>query len=207
MPGAHERLVGHEVGGREAELAPARVAVQRPRRAAGSGSPSSRLASATLAGQHQPADVARGDDLAVDFEQRVHDGREARRRPRSSSRVALGACGRSGSSRRPTPRRAERADEHVVDELARRCARRTRRRRGSRSSPRRRATATSSALRSSVVSSRGVCCGATTDTGWGSNVSTLSAPAITSRWPRWTPSKVPTATLRALHGARRRAGA
>ncbi len=36
--------------------------------------------------------------------------------------------------------------------------------------------ATSSALRSSVVSSCGVCCGATTDTGCGSNVSTLSAP-------------------------------
>ena len=36
----------------------------------------------------------------------------------------------------------------------------------------------------SVVSSLGVCCGATTDTGWGSKVSTLSEPSITSRWPR-----------------------
>ena len=41
-----------------------------------------------------------------------------------------------------------------------------------------------------------MCCGATTETGCGSNVSTLSEPAITSRWPRCTPSKVPTATLR-----------
>ncbi len=38
------------------------------------------------------------------------------------------------------------------------------------------APAISSALRSSVVSSFGVCCGATTETGCGSNVSTLSAP-------------------------------
>src|SRR6185312_4028852 len=35
------------------------------------------------------------------------------------------------------------------------------------------------------------------ETGCGSNVSTVSDPAITSRWPRWTPSNVPTATLRA----------
>ena len=59
-------------------------------------------------------------------------------------------------------------------------------------------SATSSALRVSVVSSLGVCWGATTDTGCGSNVSTLSDPSITARWPRCTPSKVPTATLRSI---------
>ncbi len=51
-----------------------------------------------------------------------------------------------------------------------------------------------SALRASGVSSFGMCDGAITATGWGSKVSTVSAPAITSRWPRWTPSKVPTAS-------------
>ena len=35
------------------------------------------MASADLAGEHEAADVARGDDLAVDLEQRVHDRGEA----------------------------------------------------------------------------------------------------------------------------------
>ena len=43
--------------------------------------------------------------------------------------------------------------------------------------------AISSALRSSVVSSFGWLPGATTDCGCGSNVTTVSAPAMTSRWP------------------------
>ena len=47
-----------------------------------------------------------------------------------------------------------------------------------------------------AVSSTGDTEGEITETGCGSNVSTVSEPRITSRWPRWTPSKVPTATLR-----------
>ncbi len=92
---------------------------------------------------------------------------------------------------------AERADEHVVDELPARSAAANSASKGITISSRTPSEAISSALRSSVVSSLGVCWGATTDTGCGSNVSTLSAPVITSRWPRCTPSKVPTATLRA----------
>ena len=54
----------------------------------------------------------------------------------------------------------------------------------------------SSALRSSVVSRRGAPPGATIAAGCGSKVTTVSAPRMTSRWPRWTPSKVPTAIRR-----------
>ena len=61
--------------------------------------------------------------------------------------------------------------------------------------------AISSALTAGVVSSFGVCSGATTETGCGSNVSTLSEPSITLRWPRCTPSKVPTASARGRRSA------
>ena len=44
--------------------------------------------------------------------------------------------------------------------------------------------------------SLGVASGWITDSGCGSNVSTVLEPRITSRWPRWTPSNVPIATLR-----------
>ena len=94
-----------------------------------------------------------------------------------------------------TLRGPERAHEHVVDELVGGLRRegRVERDHDQLLTP---SASISSALRASGVSSFGVCWGATTETGWGSNVSTLSAPAITSRWPRCTPSKVPTATLR-----------
>ena len=49
---------------------------------------------------------------------------------------------------------------------------------------------------SSDVISFGALSGATTVRGCGSNVSTVSAPRITSRWPRCTPSNSPTATWR-----------
>ena len=42
----------------------------------------------------------------------------------------------------------------------------------------------SSAFSSRLVSSFGAASGRTTRSGWGSNVSTVSLPAITSRWPR-----------------------
>ena len=53
-----------------------------------------------------------------------------------------------------------------------------------------------SALVSSEVISFGAVSGETTVRGCGSNVSTVSAPRITSRWPRCTPSNSPTATWR-----------
>ena len=40
----------------------------------------------------------------------------------------------------------------------------------------------------------GSAAGCRISSGWGSKVSTVSAPSITARWPRWTPSKVPIAT-------------
>ena len=50
---------------------------------------------------------------------------------------------------------------------------------------------------SSELISFGACSGCSTSSGCGSKVSTVSAPSITARWPRWTPSKVPIATSRA----------
>ncbi len=72
-----------------------------------------------LAGEHQAADVAGGDDLAVDLEQRVHDGRKARvggQQPR----VALCLVAKAEILADRDLRGTEGADEHVVDELARR---------------------------------------------------------------------------------------
>ena len=54
---------------------------------------------------------------------------------------------------------------------------------------------------SSEVSSLGAASGATTWRGCGSKVSTVSAPSITSRWPRCTPSNSPTATWRGRRSA------
>ena len=56
--------------------------------------------------------------------------------------------------------------------------------------------AISSALISKLVSRLGAASGLTTCSGCGSKVSTVSESAITSRWPRWTPSNSPTATFR-----------
>ena len=73
---AHERLVGNDVGRREAELASAAVAgddlaSQLKRRA------EEAHGHLDLAGGDQRADVARGDDLAVDLDQRHHSGLES----------------------------------------------------------------------------------------------------------------------------------
>ena len=56
--------------------------------------------------------------------------------------------------------------------------------------------AITSRLIANESSSRGSASGWITASGWGSKVSTVSAPRMTSRWPRCTPSKVPTATRR-----------
>ena len=42
----------------------------------------------------------------------------------------------------------------------------------------------------------GAASGWMTESGCGSKVRTVSAPSITSRWPTWTPSKLPIATVR-----------
>ena len=54
-----------------------------------------------------------------------------------------------------------------------------------------------SRLISGELISFGAASGRSTSSGWGSKLSTVSAPSITARWPRWTPSKVPIATSRA----------
>src|SRR5690606_4505112 len=52
-----------------------------------------------------------------------------------------------------------------------------------------------------LISSLGAASGARTSSGWGSKVSTVSAPSITRRWPTCTPSKVPIATRRGRRSA------
>ena len=192
VAGLDQRLVGHEVRGREAELAAASVAgddlaAHRERRA------EEARRDVDLAGQHEPADVRGGDDLALDLDER-HDARlEARRRRRSSSRVALRAVAEAEVLADRDARRLQRLDEHVVDEVLG-AALRERSSNGITTSSSTPSSATSSALRSSVVSSFGAASGRTTASGCGSNVRTVSLPSITARWPRWTPSNSPTAT-------------
>ena len=53
-----------------------------------------------------------------------------------------------------------------------------------------------SRLMSNGMISFGAASGWMTRSGCGSKVSTVSAPSITCRWPTWTPSKVPIASLR-----------
>src|SRR5436305_10587271 len=81
VAGADQRLVGHDVGRREAERAPAAVtrddlAADLKRRA------EKARGELDLAGADQPADVARGDDLALDLDERHDAGLEARVRLR-----------------------------------------------------------------------------------------------------------------------------
>ena len=159
VAGARERLVGDQVGGRKAQLAPALVAVgdlaaQLERRAEqpvglGHARRPARSPRMWLEETISPSTSSSGCTV----------GREA----------LVGRAAARGSPCALWPKRkfsptetrvgAERADEHVVDELLGRALARTRRRTGSRSAPARPATAISSALRSGVVSSLGVCCG------------------------------------------------
>ena len=140
------------------------------------------------AARDEAADVARADDLPVDLEQR-HDARlEAPDGPQQL-RVALRAVAEAEVLADADERRAEPPDEHLVDERLR-AARANDASNSITTSSSTPSDATSSALRSSVVSSRGSCPGATTAVGCGSKVSTASAPEITSRCPRWTPSNV-----------------
>ena len=197
VPGTHQRLLGNQVRGREAELATALVAVDHLA-AQLEGRAEEVRGLIDLAGQHQAAYVAGGDDLAVDLEQRVHDRLEA---PVGCQElgIALRAMPEAEVLPHRHPRGAERADEHLVDELARAAGREVGVE-GDHDQLLTPSAAISSAFTARLVSNLGACWGATTDTGCGSNVSTLSAPRITSRWPRCTPSNVPTATLRPLPG-------
>src|SRR6516164_3663326 len=76
MAGIQERLIGDQVRRGEAELAPALVAVHHIALKL-EGRAQEMVCLAQLAGQHEPADVAGGDDLAVDLQQRVYDRLEA----------------------------------------------------------------------------------------------------------------------------------
>ena len=135
VPGAHERLVGDEVGGREAELAPALVAVHDL---------AAQLEAARPAGGWPRPPRRRAPGRGCGWRRR------SRRRPRAAGarrcrkrasaaqqpRVALRLVAEAEVLADRDRRGAERADEHVVDELARPSARRSRRRTGSRSAPR-----------------------------------------------------------------------
>ena len=148
-----------------------------------------------VAGRDQRPDVAGGDDLAVDLDQRHHPRLEAAVGGQHL-RVAGGAVAEAEVLPHRHVGRPQPLDQHVVDELRRALGGELRRRTRSPPAPAPRARSISSALRSRLVSSLGVAWGRITASGWGSKVSTVSLPAITSRWPRWTPSNSPTATRR-----------
>ena len=189
-----ERVLGHEVGGREAERAAALVAVldrpaQLERRA------EEAVGLLEVAGDDEAADVGRGDDLAVDLDER-HDARLERVLLRSSVRVALGLVAEA----EVLPDRDLRGAELVARGSSSMnscgpCAA-NERSNGITTSSRTPRPAIRSVLISSEVSSFGAASGATTWRGCGSKVRTVSAPPITSRWPRCTPSNSPTATWR-----------
>ena len=138
--------------------------------------------------------MARGDDLAVDLQQRLDARLEARVGAQHVG-VALRLVAEAEVLAHRDVRGPERLDEHVVEELLRAALGELAVERDDdqlldaepgdelglalerRQQPRRRP-------------------GATTDGGCGSKVRTVSAPRMTSRWPRWTPSNVPTATRR-----------
>src|ERR1019366_9311685 len=121
VPGAHERLVRHEVGRGEAQLAAASVSADDlPPHLEGAAEQPVRLGH--LAGEDEAANVAGGDDLAVDLEQRMHDGSEARV-GRQQPRVTLSLVAEAKVLTDRHPAGAERTYEYVVDELGGRALR------------------------------------------------------------------------------------
>ena len=159
MAGAYERVLGDQVGGREAQLAPALIAVH-DLTAQLEGRAEEVRGLIDLAGRHQAADVAGGDDLAVHLQQRLHDGLEALV-GRQQARVALRAVPEAEVLPDRHPHRAERLHQHVVDELARAalCEAWSKGITISSCTP---SAAISSAFISRGVSSLGACWGATT---------------------------------------------
>ena len=112
-----ERVLRHQVGGREAELAPALVAVlddaaELERRA------EEAVGLLEVAGHHEAADVGRGDDLAVDLHQRHHARLEGGLRAQQVG-VALGLVAEAEVLPHRHLRGAELGDQDVVDELLR----------------------------------------------------------------------------------------
>ena len=158
------------------------------RRAAGSRASTSPAATSPrmwLEDTISPSTSTSGDDARLERRLRAQQ-RDVAARPVAEAEVLADADLRG----------AEPLDQHVVDELLRGLVRRTRRRTGSRPARARRAPAIRSALRSRSSAASAPPPGATTARGCGSKVSTVSAPRITSRWPRCTPSNSPTATCR-----------
>ena len=116
VAGADERVVGDEVGGREAELAAALVAVRPPRPRAGTarrGSASRRSTSPAATRPRMWVEETISPSTSTSGTTRVSNSSCALQQ----LGVALAPCCRSGSSRRPRPARRRAADQHVVDEL------------------------------------------------------------------------------------------
>src|SRR3954469_2747646 len=117
VAGNHVALRRHEVGGWEAQLAPALVAVDDL--AAHGERVAQQLARVfDRAAEHEPADVARRDDLTVDLEQRLDVDLEA---PVGGQH--LGVALRPVAEAEVLPHRdalrPEPLDEHVVEEVLR----------------------------------------------------------------------------------------
>src|SRR4029077_7699862 len=77
VPRTHERLLGYQVGCGKPQLAPALVAVDHFPAKLKRGSEKARGAG-DLAREHQAANMAGGDDLPIDLQQRMHGRLEAR---------------------------------------------------------------------------------------------------------------------------------
>ena len=122
----------------------------------------------------------------------------SRTRPaRAAARRRRWRGGRSGSSRPPTRATAPKSlDQHLVDEVLG-ADRRELAVEGDHHHLLHPQVGQQLGLeRPCVVSSLGIASGWITLSGCGSNVSTVSEPRITSRWPMCTPSNWPTATRR-----------
>src|SRR3954451_14676164 len=109
VPGRDVAVLGQQVRGREAELAPALVAVDdlaadRERR------PEQLVGVLGGAAEHEPADVARGHDLAVELEQR-HDARLEALVGGETRGAALGAVAEAEVLAHADVRRAQPLDE------------------------------------------------------------------------------------------------
>ena len=120
--------------------------------------------------------MAGGHDLAVDLDQLDHARLERRPARAAARRRPWRRWPKRKFSPTLTCSRAERADEHVVDELLRRLRAANAPSNGMTTSSSTPSPATRSALVSSEVSSFGAASGATTARGCGSKVSTVSAP-------------------------------
>ena len=204
VAGRDEARVGDEVRGRVAERAPALVAVHD---LAGRSRTARRAACSPYCDVAPPATSPRmwlEETISPSTSSSGTTRVSKRSSAREHRRVARSRGGRSGSSRPPT--RASRRARPTSTWSTKSCAERAANALSNgdrRRAPRRRAPPMSSALRSSEVSSCGGVLRVRTTAGCGSKVTTVSAPRMTSRWPRCTPSNVPTARRR---GRARRPG-